>query len=326
MYIPLEINVKESSKTSPFAFFIDFFDKNLIVKARKTFLANLPNLEDENDYWISKCSAVDKQKEMFILEFSEENFDKENNIFKNDQVTVIVSFKSEIEDLFKKEYYISKRLIQEKFPQTGDNKINTKNSKEYVHDFFMKAILIINLIETNPIYVNYTSECLRPFYAIIRFIYTKFPDLAPDRKIDPCINEILKSSVTTENLYSPINLNREILEKILTLTDLKGKLIFEVKDIKETRIKLNNFFDHNFDKIASPIEITSKPGPANYIIAILSKYLGYTRPEIEKKKIFKIGKFLFLANPCNLEFSRLNKRKPDLALKINLVFSKSLIS
>jgi hypothetical protein len=326
MYINFELNAKESSKKSPFEFFIDFYKRNLIELARDSFLDQLPNLNDENDYWISNCSEVNKQKEFFILEFSEEQFDDNNNFIGFNHISVTISFKNELEKLFTKEYFISKRLIQEKITCAGDDKSNTKSLKEYIRDFFAKAISIINLIETSPIYVNYVNECLQPFYEIIRLFYNDFFDFAPNQEIDPCIKKILQSSLTTQNLYVPNILDRNIIEKILALTDLKGKLVFKVKNIRDARVSLNYLLDKDFDKINHPIEIISNFGTANFIIATLIYYLGYTRKEIEKKKIFKIGKSFFLAKPCDTEFSRINKYKPDLALKVNLVFRNSLSS
>jgi hypothetical protein len=297
----IDLECTKSTEKSPIAFFISFYKAEKIKEAKESFLKILPNPLEETDPWNSFCTKVNLKK----LEFSVEYFDEE-----------IADDGLSIQRTPKIQNYSLKGELK------TDQQL--KDNREYLGDKVKELLLIYDKLDGNPIYRECLSECKGPIESLIRFIYKKFPEIAPDQRISKQLGKILKSSDKSKEFYQPYILSRDVIKKIIELKDHKGMTIFPFHDNEYAQKQLEYFFDNTFFKIKPAIHFQESAAAANFLISQLAYYLGYTLSDIQEAKIFKIKTGPFIAENCTKENSRLRFRNNNLLLCIKICIESSL--
>lgn len=322
----IHIECKNSTEKSPIAYFEDFFsNRNAKLKdAMNSFEKQYPNPQDPKDQWNRFPTSVNKIKKTITVDYLIEEFTDEDVPPLERWETVIYSFEGELEKLFRDEFINSAGLIRKKIKSINSGKIKKKTGVEFLSkatDFLLKAIdHIDNSVKPRKI----ADICARPYCSLIAFFYNHFPDLMPLPQIDPRIGKLFKNHPKHAHLYVKTTLSVKIIEDIFTIKDAKSILVFQFHSINDTKVQLIHFFNGEFNLITSPITFSQNLVAANYLIAKLAIYLGYTRPKIEKANIFKLGKSNFIASLCDKDFQRLHKTNRSLYYILENMFENHL--
>ena len=321
----IDLECTKSTEKSPIAFFISFYKAEKIKEAKESFLKILPNPLEETDPWNSFCTKVNLKKLEFSVEYFEEEIADNGLTIQRILKIHIYSLKGELEKIFRNQFKISTALFENKIKineQKTDQQL--KDNREYLGDKIKELLLIYDKLDGNPNYRECLSECKRPIESLIRFIYKKFQEIAPDQRISKQIGKILKSSDKSKEFYQPFILSRDVIKKIIKLKDHKGMIIFPFHDNEYAQKQLEYFFDNTFFKIKPQIHFQESAAAANFLISQLAYYLGYTLSDIQEAKIFKIKTGLFIAENCTKENSRLLVRNNNLLLCIKICIESSL--
>ncbi len=271
----------------------------------KSFEDQYPNPLDPQDQWNSFPTSYNKKKKIITVDYLIEEFTDVDVPPLERWETVIYSFEGELEKLFRDEFIISVGLLRKKIESINSGKIKKKTVVEFLSKATIFLLNTISKINHSVKSRKIADVCVRPYLSLIAFLYRHFSDLMPLQKADPRIGELLKDHPKHGGLYEKTKLSVDIIDDILALRDVKGHLIFQFHSESETRETLIHFFNKEIHLISKPITFSRNLGAANYLIAKLVFYLGYTRPEIEGKKIFYLGATKFIADLCDRDYSRL---------------------
>lgn len=324
------IECKESTETSPIAFFESFYTLNKIKEAKESYISMIPkpvnkeNPYDPNDFWNSFSFDVDEKKKTFTVKYYEEEYDDEGLVVNLLSKINLHSFESELEKLFREQFYISTRLLRNKIEKFNKDELSKKSVLEYLSDktrFFLKAI---DDIKTNVKPEKLNKVYTRPYKSLIVFFYRHYDYLMPSQHSDKRISVILKELPKNIELYKPVTLSVDIIDAIINLKKTNKYNVFPFSDPKLVHKNLSYFFNKQFDLIKPPICFPSNIVAANYLIAKLAFYLGYTRPEIQKANIFKLDTNNFNADLCNKDYSRFGSNNITLKYLIDSMFYKHL--
>jgi hypothetical protein len=320
----IKIQCKDSTEKNPCAFFENFYSQNKFSEAKAAFISIMPNPNDPNDFWNSYACNIDKKKETFSVEYYEEEYNEEGLIINLLSKINIYSFEAELEKLFEEQFKISTRLLHNKIDKIRTKELSKKTVAEYLSEktrFFLNAIDDIQRnVKPKKLHKIYT----RPFKSLVVFLYRYFSDLMPNQHCDHRISVILKESPKSIELYKPANLSVEIIDSIIRLKDSKNVPVFPFHDPKLVSENLLHFYNRQPELIKSQIWFSTNIGAANYLIAKLAYYWGFTRPIIEDANIFKLGQSKFIADLCDREYYRFGSANSSLKDSIDFMLDRHL--
>lgn len=322
----IHIECKKSTEKSPIAYFENFFS-NLNTKlndAMNSFEDQYPNPLDPKDQWNSYPTSFNKKKKTITVDYLIEEITDVDLPPVERWETVIYSFEGELEKLFKDEFIISAGFIRNKIESINSGKIKKKTGVEFLSKATIFLLNAINNINNSVKSRKIADICARPCCSLIAFFYTHFPNLMPLSPIDPRIGKLFKNHPKHAHLYAKTSLSVKIIDDIFTLKDAKGIPVFQFHSISETKVKLIHFFNGDFNLIKNPITFSQNLVAANYLIAKFAIYLGYTRPQIQKAKIFKLGITNFIASLCDRDYDRLPKVNRSLYYILEDLFENHL--
>ncbi len=321
MYSLINIKATNSSLRSPIAFFNSFFTKNLILKAKESFLSKFPNPQDEHDLWNSYPVSIDFKKQTFSVEYIIEFYNEETNSQNSKHIIEEYTFESEIEKLFRSEFEKSKKLILQKYlPLNDENNDKYKNLKEALVDELKSILKHLKQIQNAKLIDTEIIVFKRPLESLINLLYLNFINFLPSPKVNDEIVQIIKSRENSIHLYEDKILPNDFVTRILELKDITGNNIFQFENKTIAAEQLNQICFGNYRNISSPIKFISNSGAAYYMISILLKTLNISRTEIQKAKIFDLNKGNFYSNYCDTEKYRYPLKNKDSAFLIDQIF------
>jgi hypothetical protein len=317
------INISTTNPTvkSPAAFFTSFFNSEKISEAKKSFLSNFPNPNDENDYWNQFCVTVLEGRDSFMVEYFFDASEEDQKPPETNSVVVTYTFGSELEKLFRDNFQLFKMLINEKLKDTQTDKRKIKAKTEYVKDLQTKLISIGMNLEGTPEYQDIKDVLLRPLYAIMRFIYNHFGEYALNPNVDPFLRKALESRVETLHFIDePISLDK--LLGISTIKNLDGSPMFQLGgEGKGSEKSLRFFFYRELEKIKSPIHIWGQSMKVDYLIHKICGALNYAITDIASRKIFFNNSVCLTPDCCYSNTARIGSSPDGAKDIIDIYFS-----
>jgi hypothetical protein len=306
------INISTTKPTvkSPAAFFTSFFSFDKINAAKKSFLSNFPNPDDENDYWNQFCVKVLEGQDSFEVEYFFDISEDDKRPPLTDSILVTYTFGSELEKIFRDNFQLFKILFNEKLDSFESSKLGRKNKIEYVKDLQTKLISIGMNLEGTPEYEDIKDVLLRPLYAIMRFIYSHFGEYALNPNVDSFVKKALESSIETLHFIDePISLDK--LLGIATIKNLDSSPMFQLSgNEKNLEQNLRFFFYRELDKIKSPIYIWGQAMKVDYLIHKICGALNYEITDIASREIFYNNSSRLIPDYCYSNTSRIGS-SPD---------------
>ncbi len=317
------INISTTNPTvkSPAAFFTSFFNSEKIREAKKSFLSNFPNPNDENDYWNQFCVTVLEGRDSFMVEYFFDASEEDQKPLETNSVVVTYTFGSELEKLFRDNFQLFKTLFKEKLDSFEPSKHGRKNKIEYVKDLQAKLISIGTTFGGNLEYQDIKDVLLRPLYAIMRFIYSHFGEYALNPNVDSFVKKALESSVETLHFIDePISLDK--LLGIATIKNLDGSPMFQLGgNGKGPEQNLRFFFYRELEKIKSPIHIWGQSMKVDYLIHKICGALNYAITDIASRKIFFNNSICLTPDCCYSNTSRIGSSPDGAKDIIDIYFS-----
>lgn len=317
----INISTTEPTVKSPAAFFISFFNYNKINEAKKSFLSNFPNPDDENDQWNQFYVTVLEGQDSFEVEYISETFEDDEKPPLRNSIIVTYTFVSELEKIFRDNFQLFKTLFKKKLDGFESSKLGRKNKIEYVKDLQTKLISIGTTFGGNLEYQDVKDVLLRPLYAIIRFIYSHYGEYAFNPNVNPFIINALESRADTlQFIDEPISINK--LLGILSIRNLDGSLMFRF-GVKDNNIEQNLrfLFDHELDQIKSPIHIWGQSMKVDYLIHKICGALNYAITDIASRKIFFNNSTCLTPDCCYSNTSRIGSSPDGAKDIIDIYFS-----
>lgn len=320
----INIQCKDSTEKSPCAFFENFYSQKKFSEAKAGFISIMPNPNDPNDFWNSYACNIDKKKETFSVEYYEEEYDEEGLVINLLSKINRHSFEAELEKLFEEQFKISTRLLHNKIDKIKTRELSKKTVAEYLSEKTRIFLNAIDDIQTNVKPKKLHKFYTRPYKSLVVFFYRYFSHLMPSQHSDNRISVILKESPKNIELYKPATLSVGIIDSIIRLKDSKNIHVFPFHDPKLASENLLHFYNRQPELIKSQIWFPTNIGAANYLIAKLASYLGYTRPSIQKANIFKLGAGNFIADLCDKDCYRFGSANSSLKYSIDSMFDSHL--
>jgi hypothetical protein len=323
------VNATQSSQLSPIAFFESFIKKNLIIEAKADFLSKFPNPEDEFDYWSRFTVEVDLINERFTVDYQIEKIIDEYNV-QREWKTIEYSLETELAKLFKTEYEKSKILLLEKFGIFNEGTLSkntgadTKNLRESLKDIRHKLLKCLEILSTNNYPDSLSRTIEKPIQWLVLFLYDRFSSILPKAEMNSKILEIVSHSNKLKERLDLTVLKPDTAEIFSRLKDKTGENIIVFKNPVEDLLNFTLFCNVNLNEIKKPIGFKNNFGAVNYLIGKLSKKLSLNRSKIEKLNIVKLGKYNFIADSCNTDYSRFPKINKEWADLIDDTFENCL--
>jgi hypothetical protein len=320
------INISTTNPTvkSPAAFFTSFFNSKKISEAKKSFLSNFPNPNDENDYWNQFCVTVLEGRDSFMVEYFFDASEEDQKPPETNSVVVTYTFGSELEKLFRDNFQLFKMLFNEKLNNSQTDKRKIKDKIEYVKDLQTKLISIGMNLEGTSEYEDIIDVLLRPLYAIMRFIYSHFGEYALNPNVNPFIKKALESRADTLHfIYETISIDK--LLGIESIRNLDGSSMFRFDDEINLKQNLRFLFDRELDQVKSPIRIWGQSMKVDYLIHKICGAFNYSITDIALRQIFCNNSYPLIPDCCYSNTSRIG-RSPDGAKDIiDIYFSTPFV-
>ena len=98
------LDARKSTLSGPIGFFEAFYKKNKLEEIKDQFIGQVPDLNDQDDYFAGKCSYVSDDKLEFHLELSEDEYDDEGNIIGFKNFTAELTFRQQLDQYLFNEY------------------------------------------------------------------------------------------------------------------------------------------------------------------------------------------------------------------------------
>jgi hypothetical protein len=323
------LGCSESSTSSPIGFFTSFVRKKEITKAIEQFHLNVPDRSNEFDYRSSSLSYISEDKLEFHLEHTIVSIDDPSDLttYKSHVITEIVSFEKEMEKVFRKQFSFSKQLLKKKYDawslERGKKKQILANIRDILADHIFDCI---EQVDSDPVFKRHKDLCLRPFYAIIRFLYRDFPTYCPLYNFDSRIPAIIQGAADAEDLYQPQILDLKVVDDLMQFCLLSSERLFTVDNVQADSANLKLILGST-EIIPPPcvVCVRGRVGAINYTIGLLLERLGISRPAFDRWGCLKIGKHKFMATECDREFSRYPDLHPDDASRIRYLINSHMV-
>lgn len=323
------LDCSASTISSPIAFITSFIRKKKITIAIEQFLLHVPDLPNELDYWNSNLSHISDDRLEFHLEHSIDSFDDPSDIstYKSLAITEVVSFEKEMEKIFRQEFVLSKQLLKKKYDGWSVGRGKKKQIQDNIRDLLTVDIFdCIQKVDSDPVFKKHKDLCLRPFYAIIRFLYREFPTYTPRYSFDSRIAPIIKGANDAEELYLPQTLDLKVVDDLMEFRLQSSEKLFTVDNVHAASENLKAILGSTeINPPSCVVCVKGRVGAINYTLGLLLDRLEITRRAFDRWSCLKIDKYKFMARECDREFSRYPLSHPDDASRLRELIRSHMV-
>jgi len=312
----ISVKTINSTVTSPLRFFEKFYNKENLLIAYDFYLSQMPDINDPDSEWNKFPVTVDLVNKKWSVEYEVETSYDEHNGSTYEYLIREYTFETELLNLLRDEFYISKGLFNKKIIDSKED----KRKKDLARNFIYKCLEILDKIESNGL-SQYNNILSRPIKSLIRFAYLNFKDFVPDQKIDKRVGEVLKEKESSRDIYESTGLSPDLATEVLNIKDNVGNPLVNYLDESDLE-NLKLFLSKNFSAIkGTPIRLIGEVGIVSYLLVRIILISGLRLKDAQEKAMFKINGSKFYANYASNEKYRISFRNEYVMFQIDRVIS-----
>lgn len=312
----ISVKTINSTVTSPLRFFEKFYNKANLLIAYDFYLSQMPDINDPDSEWNKFPVTVDLVNKKWSVEYEVETSYDEHNGPTYEYLIREYTFETELLNLLRDEFYISKGLFNKKIIDSNED----KRKKDLARNFIYKCLEILDKIESNGL-SQYNNILSRPIKSLIRFAYLNFKDFVPDQKIDKRVGEVLKEKESSRDIYESTGLSPDLATEVLNIKDNVGNPLVNYLDESDLE-NLKLFLSKNFSAIkGNPIRLIGEVGIVSYFLVRIILISGLRLKDAQEQAIFKINGSKFYANYASNEKYRISFRNEYVMFQIDRVIS-----
>ena len=212
------------------------------------------------------------------------------------------------------EFVKSVSIIKSKYDSTSSR----KRRYEFFNDTLKDKVLnFYDILEHGDTWFAYKDICLKPIQGFVAFFFRQYENYLPSQSSDERIGNILRNYEKGRDVYERTRLTRRTIDVIMNFCDETGSRSFMFDDEEKAIDQFGKLFRLEYKVFKKPINIRGKAAKVNYLIALLSEYLGFSRKQAENEKWFTVDRTPFISALCDTEYSSLPKSNPIWVKKLH---------